>query len=57
MLSLNCKHVQHVNIYLPCNFEVNMITDSGDIALFHQMFIKKKQYFSSYISKTIRDRC
>jgi hypothetical protein len=19
----NCKHVQHVKIYLPCNFEVN----------------------------------
>ena len=26
MLSLNCKKVQHVKIYLPCNFEVNPIT-------------------------------
>ena len=26
MLSLNCKIVQHVKIYLPCNFEVNPIT-------------------------------
>jgi hypothetical protein len=26
MLSLNCKHVQHVKIYLPCNFEINPIT-------------------------------
>ena len=26
MLSLSCKHVQHVKIYLPCNFEVNPIT-------------------------------
>ena len=26
MLSLNCKNVQHVEIYLPCNFEVNLIT-------------------------------
>ena len=26
MLSLNCKNVQHVNIYIPCNFEVNPIT-------------------------------
>ena len=26
MLSLNCKHVQHVKIYLSCNFEVNPIT-------------------------------
>ena len=26
MLSLSCKDVQHVKIYLPCNFEVNPIT-------------------------------
>ena len=26
MLSLNCKNVQNVKIYLPCNFEVNPIT-------------------------------
>ena len=26
MLSLNCKNVQHVKIYIPCNFEVNPIT-------------------------------
>ena len=26
MLSLNCKNVQHVKIYLPCNFEVNPST-------------------------------
>ena len=26
MLCLNCKNVQHVKIYLPCNFEVNPIT-------------------------------
>jgi hypothetical protein len=26
MLSLNCKNVQHVKIYLPCHFEVNPIT-------------------------------
>jgi hypothetical protein len=26
MLSLNCKNMQHVKIYLPCNFEVNPIT-------------------------------
>jgi hypothetical protein len=24
MLSLNCKHVQHVKIYMPCNFEVEI---------------------------------
>jgi hypothetical protein len=33
MLSLN---VHHVEIYLPCNFEVNLITHFGVIALFHQ---------------------
>ena len=26
MLSLNCKNVQHVKVYLPCNFEVKPIT-------------------------------
>ena len=26
MISWNCKHVQDVKIYLPCNFEVNPIT-------------------------------
>jgi hypothetical protein len=26
MLSLNSKHVQHVKIYLVCNFKVNLIT-------------------------------
>jgi hypothetical protein len=34
MLSLNCKNVHHVEIYLPCNFEVNLITHFGVIALF-----------------------
>jgi hypothetical protein len=29
MLSLNCKHVQHVKICLPCNFEVNPVTHFG----------------------------
>jgi hypothetical protein len=35
MLSLNCTNVQHVKIYLPCNFEVNPITHFGVIALFN----------------------
>ena len=26
MLSINCKNVQHVKIYITCNFEVNPIT-------------------------------
>jgi hypothetical protein len=34
MLSLNYNNVHHVDIYLPCNFEVNMITHLGVLALF-----------------------
>ena len=43
MLSLNCKNVHHVDIYLPCNFEVNMITHLGVLALFF-IKLKKKNY-------------
>jgi hypothetical protein len=28
------KNDQHIKIYLPCNFEVNLITHLGVIALF-----------------------
>jgi hypothetical protein len=35
MLSVNLTHVQLVKIYMPCNFEVNLITRLGVIALFH----------------------
>jgi hypothetical protein len=28
------KNYQHIKIYLPCNFEVNLITPLGVIALF-----------------------
>jgi hypothetical protein len=38
MLSLNSK------IYMPCNFEVNLITRLGVIALFHQEKIFEKVY-------------
>ena len=38
MVSWNCKHVQHVKIYLPCNFEVNLITHLGVIALFSSIY-------------------
>ena len=34
MVSWNCKHVQHVKIYILYNFEVNLITHLGVIALF-----------------------
>ena len=45
MLSLNCKNVHHVDIYLPCNFEVNMITHLGVLALF---FIKLKNKINTF---------
>ena len=45
MLSLNCKNVHHVDIYLPCNFEVNMITHLGALALF---FIKLKKKINTF---------
>ena len=38
MLSLNSKHVQHIKIYLPCNFEDNLSTQFGVIALFPSNF-------------------
>ena len=44
MLSLNCKNVQHVKIYLPCNFEVNSITYFGVITLFSSNF----QHFNTF---------
>ena len=44
MLSLNCKNVQHVKIYLPCNFEVNHITHFGVIAIFSSK-CSKFEYF------------
>ena len=34
MVSWNCKNAHHVEIYLPCNFEVNLITHLGVLALF-----------------------
>jgi hypothetical protein len=36
MLSVNWKHVQFVKIYMPRNFEVNLITRLGVIPLFSQ---------------------
>jgi uncharacterized protein (UPF0332 family) len=38
MLNLNCKHVQHVKICLPFNFEVNPVTHFGVISLFSSTF-------------------
>ena len=38
MVGLNSKNMQHVKIYIPCNFEVNTITCFGVIALFSSNF-------------------
>jgi hypothetical protein len=37
--------VQNVKIYLPCNFEVNLITHLGVIALFSSIFFF---YFNTF---------
>jgi hypothetical protein len=34
MVHIFAIHVQYVKMYLPCNFEVNLITHLGVIALF-----------------------
>jgi hypothetical protein len=44
MLSLNCKNVQHVKIYIPCNVAVNSITCFGVISLFSSNF----QHFNTF---------
>jgi hypothetical protein len=44
MLRLNSKHVQHIKIYLACNFKVNLITRLEVIALF---FIKYRCFLPS----------
>ena len=46
------KNDQHIKIYLFCNFEVNLITHLGVIALFSSIFFFIL-IFSSYISETI----
>ena len=47
MLSLNCKNVQHVKIYLTCNFEVNLITHLEFLPFFHQFFFLAHLAFRS----------
>ena len=51
MLSLNRKNVHHVEIYLPCNFEVNLITHLGGIALFFHQIKKKINTFRLIFQK------
>ena len=54
MLSLNCKNVQHVKIYLPCNFEVNSITHFGRLCKLEKKGDEiKKKIFSSETTEPI----
>ena len=54
MLSLNCKNVRHVKIYLHCNFEVNPITHFDRLCKLEKRGMKfKKQIFSSESSEPI----
>ena len=58
MVSWYCKHVQHVKIYLPCNFEVNLITHLGVIALLSSIFflilILFILYFKNYLEIDVK---
>jgi hypothetical protein len=49
MLSLNCKHVQHVKICLPCNFEVNPVTHFVVISLFSSKFDEKGEITPKWV--------
>jgi hypothetical protein len=42
------KNDQHIKIYLPCNFEVNLITHLGVIALFLDLEILNMFAVSTY---------
>jgi hypothetical protein len=42
------KNDQYIKIYLPCNFEVNLITHLGVIALFFKILILFVLYFKNY---------
>ena len=58
MLSLNCNHVQHVKVCLHCNFEVNLITHLGVIALFSSIFFLILMlfvlYFKNYLEIDVK---
>ena len=60
MVSWNCKHVTHVKIYQPCNFEVNLITHLGVIALFSSIFFfnfntfRLILYFKNYLEIDVK---
>jgi hypothetical protein len=52
------KNDQHIKIYLPCNFEVNLIAHLGVIALFSSIFLKILilfvLYFKNYLEIDVK---
>ena len=52
------KNDQHIKIYLPCNFEINLITHLGVIALFSSIFflilILFVLYFKNYLEIDVK---
>ena len=53
MLSVNWQHVQLVKIYMPCNFEVNLITHRGVIALFSSPDPKGHVSYSHHLASVV----
>ena len=54
MLSLICKNVQHVKIYLPCNFEINPIAHFDRLCILEKRGdeIKKKSFTLKLLSQS-----
>jgi hypothetical protein len=52
------KNDQHIKIYLPCNFEVNLISHLGVIALFSSIFFLILKlfvlYFKNYLEIDVK---
>ena len=48
------KNDQHIKIYLPCNFEVNLISHLGVIALFSSIFFLILKLFVLYFKNCKR---
>jgi plasmid maintenance system antidote protein VapI len=52
-ISLNCKNVQHVKIYIPCIFKVNPITHFGVIVLFWSNFQNFNTKIAGYVDLAV----
>ena len=52
MLSVNWKHIQLFKFYMPCNFEINLITRLGVVALF-SLFVFLFKHFCLIFQKLL----